>query len=115
MVPASEEPTALSPAASKWLIIAEDENKDIQDRITAVCELKQMKEPATAERLINLLPGNYGEFTLEIVAALGRIKDPQALPALKKMYNEQKINVAGGIRAEINHAIRECGGDPYIP
>ena len=112
---ATIERPAPSSAASKWLTIAEDETNDIQDRITAVYELRKLKEPATAERLIKLLPGNYGAFTLEIVAALGKLKDPRALPALKSLYNEENIMVPGKIRAELKYAIRACGGDPKDP
>ena len=111
--PTSEEIIRPSPsrAASKWLAIAEDETKDIQDRIRAVYELKRLKEPATAERLIKLLPGDYGAFTHQIVGALGEIKEPRALPALWALYNEKNIVVSGKIRALLRYAIRECGGD----
>lgn len=111
----SEEPTAPSAEAAKWLGIVEDQTKDIQDRIKAVYEPEQLKEPATAERLIKLLPGNYDAFTFRIVVALEQIESPQALPLLKKMYNEENIDIPGKIRVALEGAIRACGGDPNDP
>ena len=112
-------PPVLRPApsaeASKWLAIAENEREDIQDRIDAVIYLRELKEAATADRLVKLLPAKYGAFTFWIVVALGETKSPQALPALKKMYNEENFAVPGKIRAALQRAIRACGGDPDVP
>ena len=112
---ASVERIVPSPEALKWLAIAEDETKDIQDRIKAVEHLERLKEEATADRLVKLLPGNYGAFAFRIVVTLGAIKSPRALPALEKMYNEKEIDVPGKIRVVLKGAIRVCRGDTDAP
>jgi HEAT repeat protein len=105
-----------SPEAMKWLAIAEDKGQNIHERIKAVERLQALKEEATAGPLIQLLPGDYDALTFEIVIALGDIKSPRALPALKEMYHEEKINVPGKIRAALQGAIEACGGgDPHAP
>ncbi len=111
MPPISTELARPSPEAERWLAIAEDKEKDIHERIAAVVRLQKLKEEATADRLIKLLPGNYGAFTLEIVEVLAAIKSPRALPALRKMFNEQERRVPGKIRVALDYAIRACGGD----
>jgi HEAT repeat protein len=114
--PADELTPPPSPEAAKWLAIAEDEGKDIHERIAAVVQLQKLKEEATADRLIKLLPGDYDALTLETIEALAAIRSPRALPAFKKMYHDKTILLPGKLNSALAHAIRACGGgDPDAP
>src|SRR5437762_22179 len=73
-----------SPDAARWLGIAEDPKKDIQERIKAAYQLRVLKEEATVDRLAKLLPADRGALALQIIGALHEIRSPRALPALNK-------------------------------
>ncbi len=113
MPPSIAEQNKPSPEAEQWLTIAEDEGKDLQDRIKAVQHLERLKEEGTVPRLVKLLPNSEGYFTLRILAALGEIKSPEALPILEKMYHDKDHDLIGQVRSALSSAIRECGGDPH--
>ena len=110
-----KKPKPLSNEAKLLLDQAENTKLESKVRIEAVRKLADLVDAAAADRLIALLPGEYDAFTLNVVGALGRIKDSKAVPALKAIYNEQTVEVPGKIRAAISWAITECGGDPNKP
>jgi hypothetical protein len=99
--------------AQRWLVIVEDPRRELQDRIQAMRQLGKLREEATVDRVVLLLPGEYDALTREVIVALAMVRSQRALPALRRMWNERNVQVPGKIRASLWYAIGACGGgDP---
>jgi HEAT repeat protein len=101
-------PDEVSPEAKRLLAIATDPKQDYQDRVRAVYDLSEFREPGVVTPLLRMLPGRNDALTHQVVDTLSVIGDPRAIDALEKMLDHPTIEYEGKIRAAISSAIESC-------
>ena len=77
-------------------------SRNIKERIEAVIELGELRDPRGVEYLINNLPELHSELRLNIIRALKKIKDSAASGPLIMVYDETPSQI---IRHEIINAL----------
>ena len=101
-------PDEVSPEAKRLLAIATDPKRDYQDRVNAVYDLSEFREPGVVTPLLRMLPGRNDALTWTVVGTLGGIGDPRAIAPLEMMFDHPTIEYEGQIRSSIRNAIERC-------
>jgi hypothetical protein len=103
-------PTEVSPEAARLLEIVHDTGRPIEERRAAVESLGRLGGVGAVAALLSLLPGEYDVFTLDAVYALGEVGDPRALPTLRAMWHETKVEYSGKMGTALHTAITRLEG-----